>query len=286
MENNTEIKTDSMSKAGSMIAILGMHRSGTSLFASWLHACGVSIGDDLVGEAGTNRRGHSEDVDFLKVHKSFLEKLQRDDSAIIDSSKIHCDESMKKAITELINSKKNANPDGFVVWKDPRTVLLLDTYLELFPDLKSLIIFRPYWEVVDSLYRRRISNKLKKNSKIKFIAKLRERLYVSKHKTKLKQLKKSYLTAWISYNSILIEFKKSNSENLLFSLQQFKENQQAILQKLDEWKLSFNEVAFSSIYNAKLIIQEAIELDIDEPDLIAKADKVLMELNKLSDLKN
>jgi hypothetical protein len=285
MENTPKIKVEQVSKGENLIAILGMHRSGTSLFASWLNACGVSIGDDLVGEPGTNRRGHSEDLDFLKVHKSFLEKLQRDDSAIIDSSKINCDQSMKDDIVELINRKRNGKPAKTVVWKDPRTVLLIDTYIELFPNLKSLIIYRPYWEVVDSLYRRRISNKLQVSSKSNVISKLREKLYIKKHQAQLKELKKSYLTAWISYNSILIDLKKSNSNCLMFSLQEFKENQVPILEKLQLWNVPYKESSFSSIYNAKLIKQQALDLGINDNDLISKADKILSELNNLSDLK-
>jgi hypothetical protein len=31
------------------LIILGMHRSGTSLFASWLDKCGINMGDKMLG---------------------------------------------------------------------------------------------------------------------------------------------------------------------------------------------------------------------------------------------
>jgi O-antigen biosynthesis protein len=54
--------------------------------------------------------------------------------------------------SKLVEAKRSLlRPWG---WKDPRSVLLLNFWAELVPDARYLFVFRPPWDVVDSLYRR------------------------------------------------------------------------------------------------------------------------------------
>ena len=62
-------------KEQKVIIIAGMHRSGTSLVSSILQAAGVDIGDELIGPAPGNPRGHFEDADFFQFHEKILRRF-------------------------------------------------------------------------------------------------------------------------------------------------------------------------------------------------------------------
>ena len=47
-----------------VLVILGMHRSGTSLVANWLHDCGLHVGDRLLEGTFANEKGYFEDLIF------------------------------------------------------------------------------------------------------------------------------------------------------------------------------------------------------------------------------
>src|SRR5215213_1983981 len=55
-----------------VLIILGMHRSGTSLIANWLHECGLHLGERLLAEGASNAKGHFEDLDFLELHEQIF----------------------------------------------------------------------------------------------------------------------------------------------------------------------------------------------------------------------
>ena len=61
-----------MEPKSKVIAITGMHRSGTSLLANLLNQAGLSLGEKLLGPMDSNPKGHFEDYDFLKFHKELL----------------------------------------------------------------------------------------------------------------------------------------------------------------------------------------------------------------------
>ncbi len=46
------------------VVIAGMHRSGTSLVASYLSSLGIGLGDRLLSADANNRHGYFEDADF------------------------------------------------------------------------------------------------------------------------------------------------------------------------------------------------------------------------------
>ena len=59
----------------SVLCITGMHRSGTSLTASWLARCQLQIADGrLLGPGIGNPRGHFEDLDFSDLQEAAIER--------------------------------------------------------------------------------------------------------------------------------------------------------------------------------------------------------------------
>lgn len=64
------------SQAGrSVILIIGMHRSGTSLLSSIVHALGVNVGDDLYPADPANPAGYFEDRACVDIQERILRRL-------------------------------------------------------------------------------------------------------------------------------------------------------------------------------------------------------------------
>ena len=135
------------------LIIGGMHRSGTSLVASLCHSAGLAIGDRLVQSHASNPLGHFEDLDFYRFHEQVLA-----DNGRIPAGYDPCD------VPPLVSPSQQQMAEGLITdrrtggrawgWKDPRTVLFLDFWLEMLPEAKYLFVFRSPWQVADSLHRR------------------------------------------------------------------------------------------------------------------------------------
>ena len=138
--------------ANKVLVILGMHRSGTSLTAQWLHACGLQLGDRLHGPDIGNTEGHYEDVDFLDLHESILKEFGLPYGGYIDVPMPPLQVQQQERISKLIAAKQQANRQWG--WKEPRTCLFLDLYRELLPGAKYLLVYRDFHEVVGSMIAR------------------------------------------------------------------------------------------------------------------------------------
>ncbi len=136
----------------SVFIVTGMHRSGTSLTASLFQKVGVDIGKKLVGPADGNVKGHFENVDFVEFHKSVLRSHGIDELGCTFEKTIPVAaeyvEIAKRAIDQNQQTHKHWG------WKDPRTALFWDFWLNLLPEANFICVYRSPWEVVDSLYRR------------------------------------------------------------------------------------------------------------------------------------
>lgn len=133
-----------------MLAIIGMHRSGTSLAANWLWHCGLDLGDDLIPPHPTNPAGHYEDRRFVRLHRQILSDnglsflVTGDPPPLMSPVHMECARA-------LIRDRKGHSQWG---WKDPRTTLFLASWKTLLPELRALAVYRPAVQVVDSLLRR------------------------------------------------------------------------------------------------------------------------------------
>lgn len=140
-----------------VLCITGMHRSGTSLTASWIQQCGLQIHDGkLMGAGVGNKLGHFEDVDFVNLHSKYALKLWPDSKSWIVHHQGEIDRQTRQAFldeaSKLVEARNKKHE--FWGWKDPRTVIFLDIWKELIPDMKCLFVWREARDVVDSLIRR------------------------------------------------------------------------------------------------------------------------------------
>ena len=58
--------------SGPVVAVAGMHRSGTSLVSRFLHDSGINLGERLHVDLRTNPYGHYEDEEFLEFQRNEL----------------------------------------------------------------------------------------------------------------------------------------------------------------------------------------------------------------------
>jgi glycosyltransferase involved in cell wall biosynthesis len=140
------------------LIITGMHRSGTSLVASVLQRAGLMIGEDLLGVHRGNPWGHFEDRDFLGLHEDGIRArgigshgygtgLHVPDTSLLSGF----DADERQRALGLVEQRASIPHWGF---KDPRTTLFLESWSQLLPDARFLLVYRHPLDVVLSLLRR------------------------------------------------------------------------------------------------------------------------------------
>jgi hypothetical protein len=140
------------------IAIVGMHRSGTSMVTRLLNLCGLDLGpeaDLMPPIEADNSEGYWENVNFVWINDEIL-RLRKADAyhppQYTPTWKQNVDlAQVTSYANDLIAELSSAAVWG---WKDPRTTLTLDFWQSLIPDLKIIMCLRHPTEVAQSLARR------------------------------------------------------------------------------------------------------------------------------------
>lgn len=216
------------------LIITGMHRSGTSLIASYLNICGVNIGENLLMPFTDNIKGYYEDIDFLKFHRKILEKNKRD--MFLAKNLLYDIDDLKEAVS-LVQKKSNA----LWGWKDPRTTLFLDFWLLLIGSPYFLFLYRNPSEVIDSLIHRKTDTLLKINP---FIA----------------------AKSWIFYNEIILDFIKRNQQNtILINIQDLTNNPQKFIFSINQkFNFRLKNEDFNKVYDKNLFTTEKLKKNISK----------------------
>lgn len=131
-------------------AVVGCHRSATSLVAKGLHEAGVHMGDRLLGPGHGNPEGHYEDVAFLRLNEAMLKEAGGAWNEPPPRSELSRVASRRSE--ELRATVERASRGPLWGFKDPRTTLLLDAYVPLLgPDPHVVACFRRPEQVARSL---------------------------------------------------------------------------------------------------------------------------------------
>ena len=133
-----------------VLAILGMHRSGTSSLAGSLEAAGLYLGEDDVDRASQwNAKGYRESRVLNRLHEQLLVAnggSWEDPPEVVSWSEDH-----RRRRDGFIRSRATKRYWGF---KDPRTILLIDGWLEALPEMGIVATLRDPTTVARSLQRR------------------------------------------------------------------------------------------------------------------------------------
>ncbi|MCF8369929.1 MAG: sulfotransferase [Bacteroidales bacterium] len=168
-----------------MIWILtGMHRSGTSMFARFMHESGINMGHDFYVDDTANKYGHFEDLDFLNLQRSELARLFDGEDWLVYQDFEPGEDFVRKS-DELLQAKKAINNTVRWGWKDPRTTIFLEHWKKIDPAINYIFMVREPEAVVNSLCR----------------------LLQTKHNP---IQKRKYMLAYIYYNNRILRFLQEN----------------------------------------------------------------------------
>jgi len=136
-----------------VVAILGMHRSGTSCLTGTLQEAGLSLGDCHTWNKH-NEKGNRENQQFVDLHDAIL----ADNAAAWDDppAKVVWGEKHIAEARRLL--AEHAGEANFGV-KDPRAMLVLDGWKALFPTIEFVGIYRHPNAVAKSLEKRSSKNR-------------------------------------------------------------------------------------------------------------------------------
>ena len=177
------------------IAILGMHRSGTSFLASLLERSGVHIGSALLTEDWSNPAGHFENLDFLNFHEALLQAHGVD--YLVDHDVHWQFTEAHDARAQALAAQHRSRP--LWGWKDPRTCLFLEFWRTILPEMRSIAIYRHYLPVIQSLLTREYYRFLSQQSR--FLKPIGKWLFERRH---LRTLTHAFLRTWMHYNQMIL----------------------------------------------------------------------------------
>lgn len=176
------------------IIILGMHRSGTSCLAGSLQRLGLYFGDVNI-RAEHNPFGNRENREIMLFHDELLNdnkgSWENPPDTVIWSKK------HKDICNKIITSYPSKKTWGF---KDPRTILAVEGWLEILPLSLFVGTFRHPYSVANSLHRR---------NQFDF---------------------EKGISLWVKYNRALLEFRKNHQ----FQIICFDLSESSYLQKLSQ----------------------------------------------------
>lgn len=132
-----------------VITVLGMHRSGTSSLVGSLEAAGLVLGDVQTRAAKSNEKGHREPNELIALHEDVL--ITNGGAWHLPPAQTHWSGAQRRRRDEFIASRAGLPLWG---WKEPRTLLVLDGWLEALPELELVATFRHPAVVARSLQRR------------------------------------------------------------------------------------------------------------------------------------
>lgn len=207
------------------ICLAGMHRSGTSLFSSYLQHCGINMGEAMAAPGSGNKYGHFEDKAFLEFHKDILRKNKR--HMYKDPGELLISDDNVKYAKDLIDN--NTNKYGNFGWKDPRSTLFLDFWNTIAPDTKFLFLYREPLTVIDSLFRR-------KGERYLFFKPLMA------------------ADAWLLYNRKVIDFYQRYPDKcLVANINHINAQPEESISKISEWLGVSLDKPYSDVYRPKSI---------------------------------
>lgn len=266
------------------LIIAGMHRSGTSLITHWLHRCGLQVGETLLEASAANKEGHFEDREFLKIHEDILTSNGFENSGLIYDKPLAISEYQMEKLKAIIRVKENHYAEWG--WKEPRTCLFLDTYRQLLPDAKYLVIVRDYPAVVNSLLKRsweEIDSQFERRS---LFNKLRWKLLRrSRNKRRFYRAHtENFIKVWIDYNQHILKALEqlSPGDYLVVNYSLLQLGDKPVYTFLhDHWGFDLHYCPFNSVYKQNLISRQTdLSPFIKDESLVVRAKEIENEFQK------
>jgi hypothetical protein len=121
-----------------VVAVLGMHRSGTSWLAGSLQELGLEMGEVSTADPH-NKKGNRESPVLMEIHEGVL--ADNDGSWKKPPKKAAWSQARSTALAAHVADMNARYPSGWG-FKDPRALLVFDEWLRQVPRLDRVGIFR------------------------------------------------------------------------------------------------------------------------------------------------
>ena len=230
-----------------------MHRSGTSLTAQWINKCGIKLGTQLIKADVSNKDGYYEDKEFNDLHEEIFKDHDIPHGGFINIENFTPNNEDLTKLKKLVERKNNKFIDWG--WKEPRTCLFIDSYMQIIPHAKVIIVIRDYNAVINSLIKRaiheeKITIKRYKLSKIKLVY-----YNILKKESRKRFWGEIFSKATIVYYKKINEFKlqtpRDNFHVLNFST--LKEQENETINRLLNWGFNIKPYPLNNIIKKDLI---------------------------------
>jgi hypothetical protein len=132
-----------------VITVLGMHRSGTSSLVGSLEAAGLPLGEVRATGGVSNEKGHREPAELISLHEDVL--ITNGGAWHLPPRAVSWTRAQRRRRDAFIADRADLRMWG---WKEPRTLLVLEGWLEAIPHLEMVGTFRHPAAVARSLQRR------------------------------------------------------------------------------------------------------------------------------------
>lgn len=196
-----------------MLAVIGFHRSLTSVVAQWLHKSGLCMGEYLMPPAPSNPEGHYEDMPLVALHDAFL-KAQGTDWQFSGEVDLPFDSDLEVMRRYLaLRDRLHGEHWGM---KDPRQCVFLPHWQQVLGERGRYLVVLRHWSAsIQSLLKRSVRDMALGVGKAKSDGRFwREPGHAAR--------------VWIAYNEALLAFLESCPP-----VQRLVVTQQALMQSLD-----------------------------------------------------
>jgi hypothetical protein len=234
-----------------VLAILGMHRSGTSVVTQWLHACGLHVGERLLGPGVGNIEGHFEDEELYGFHRAWLEENRLSYSGFVDAPIPRLTEDKRDRLRSLLEAR-NMRFEAWG-WKDPRTCLFLDVYAQLLPDAHYLVVLRDFRATVSSMIVRLQGQKDRKYASKNV---LQRWLWFNVGRGMKRREASRFLRVWIFYNrQILNRLRELDREcyAIVDCEMLLRHDREVFATLTKQWGFPLDYVPFRDVHKSSLI---------------------------------
>lgn len=258
-----------------VLCITGMHRSGTSLTASWLKQCGLSLdAGSVIAPSSWNPKGHFEDREIVTLHETAINLLSPNSHGwkLYEAKTFQFQPPQLEIAKKIIQVREQTNETWG--WKDPRTTHFLKQWKKLIPELKVLIIWRPATLVINSLLKR---------SKEKKVLDPKNKIQIDK----LNINTLNALRLWILHNQLLYEYKKNNlKDTILIPLDVLFNKDEHIIKLLKKMDIKLNYIPINNVFDKKLLNQsDQLSAAFSLIEKIPKVSLLNQSLLKISEFK-
>lgn len=239
--------TEDFDKTGMILCIVGMHRSGTSLLASWLEACGVKLDfGSLMPATVWNKRGHFEDELIVSIHIDSLVRQIKNSRGwrVTKADFLAFSKNEEVRAGEIISSRDDIPCWG---WKDPRSIFFAPAWRQLSDRIRFVAIHRDPLQVVSSLLERSAMSESLSPKQVELFH------------TQAKQA----TNMWIAHNKLILKLKEQYPHHTtIFGLEDLVANDKEIFEHIDNlWEGALLYSPIQSVVDSNILNQRLTEID-------------------------